>query len=639
MANSFIRYPQQEGVKVFGIPFGYLSKDHIHVYVNGVEATEGFTLDVETSRVTFDTAPNSVVKIQRETPRDERPVDFQDGSLLEERDLDLDSIYHQFIAQEAFDALANSIQRTDTGEWDAQGRRVANVGDPQDPADAATQEWVKGHFSWDIIQGYVGEAEAHKNGALEAEQRTQGIREATQQDTANVIADAQAEADRSKVEADRAAEKADFALAQGDRATNEADRSEAQANRGAEILKVIEQGGSVGGELMTDPAILTPDDWAFSSAKVEVAEGKLWFREAETEADTATVTTIPVENGQFYFIRINNVSITGGELELIQHDTRTYRLKAGNNMFIFRAKGPKPFVIRNPDPSDPVTAFIDYMSVRPIEQDFMQGVNASLDRATDAHAVDPTNDWHLMTPATTRTAVDAALGVEAAAGGQFLAKSTEGSLMWGDPSSPVQMEEVLFTEPGVHEWEVPEGVHLIRVGAIGGGGGAGGYNKHNGGAGGTSSFGTILSATGGQGGKGSDNNIGKGGGAGVSKGALFPILAPAGGTSSNPQYGGRGGGMPNFYYPSIGGSAGYRQAGGKGQGFGSGGGSGSGKYVSNNQTGGGGGHGGIGLCYLSVTPGTSYTITVGKGGAGGPRQHNSANGSGSNGLVFIHIFK
>lgn len=411
MANSFIRYPQQEGVKVFGIPFGYLSKDHIHVYVNGVEATEGFTLDVETSRVTFDTAPNSVVKIQRETPRDERPVDFQDGSLLEERDLDLDSIYHQFIAQEAFDALANSIQRTDTGEWDAQGRRVANVGDPQDPADAATQEWVKGHFSWDIIQGYVGEAEAHKNGALEAEQRTQGIREATQQDTANVIADAQAEADRSKVEADRAAEKADFALAQGDRATNEADRSEAQANRGAEILKVIEQGGSVGSELMTDPAILTPDDWAFSSAKVEVAEGKLWFREAETEADTATVTTIPVENGQFYFIRINNVSITGGELELIQHDTRTYRLKAGNNMFIFRAKGPKPFVIRNPDPSDPVTAFIDYMSVRPIEQDFMQGVNACLDRATDAHAVDPTNDWHLMTPATTRTAVDAVLGV------------------------------------------------------------------------------------------------------------------------------------------------------------------------------------------------------------------------------------
>lgn len=71
-----------------------------------------------------------------------------------------------------------------------------------------------------------------------------------------------------------------------------------------------------------------------------------------------------------------------------------------------------------------------------------------------------------------------------------------------------------FLSPGTHSFTVPEGVSRIRVRVVGAGGGGGGSGT-SGQAGGTSSFGSLLSATGGNGGKSGNQSGTSLGGVGV----------------------------------------------------------------------------------------------------------------------------
>ena len=83
----------------YSLPFTYIATTHIKAYIAGVE-TSAFT--VSGSTVTFTSAPANlaVVKIERVTPTDARLVDFQDGSVLTESDLDQSADQNFFTVQE-----------------------------------------------------------------------------------------------------------------------------------------------------------------------------------------------------------------------------------------------------------------------------------------------------------------------------------------------------------------------------------------------------------------------------------------------------------------------------------------------------------------------------------------------------------
>ncbi len=104
MALSYTLYTGDGSNTDFNVVFGYISRSHVSVYLDGVEDPE-FTW-VSASQVRMDTPPANgvVVKVQRLTPNTARLVNFQNGSTLDaDNDLDADSNQNFFLIQEAYD--------------------------------------------------------------------------------------------------------------------------------------------------------------------------------------------------------------------------------------------------------------------------------------------------------------------------------------------------------------------------------------------------------------------------------------------------------------------------------------------------------------------------------------------------------
>lgn len=237
----------------------------------------------------------------------------------------------------------------------------------------------------------------------------------------------------------------------------------------------------------------------------------------------------------------------------------------------------------------------------------------------------------------------------------------------------------IFSTPGTYSWTAPIGVTSVYALCVGGGGAGCGYdsfgNPVDGGSGGTSSFSTLLEAFGGGGGStGFISGVGGGGtplsatvfgGNGGNGGPAPSIFGGGGGGAGG--YAGAGGDGGEFTVPasagSGGGGGGGRSSGGgggvglngqgtdgaagvspTGSGGGGGSGGGAGSLTSGGLYGGGGGGafsfmpsglpggGGGGLRYgvVAVVPGTTYTVSVGSGGASpGPLSGGRPGASGA----------
>lgn len=145
MAYSYVRYTGNGTTTDYTFPFSYLSKDHVKVRVNDV-LVPGYTF-LNASTIKFDVAPASgaIIDIRRETPKDTPIVNFADGSVLLERDLDLLATFDLYLAQESSDVAADSMTVDTTGRWDAQGKRIGNLADPVNSDEAVT----KGHLDYE----------------------------------------------------------------------------------------------------------------------------------------------------------------------------------------------------------------------------------------------------------------------------------------------------------------------------------------------------------------------------------------------------------------------------------------------------------------------------------------------------------
>ena len=142
MSNySFVAYAGDGGTGPFAVPFPYLDQTHVAVSVDGVSAAHSWPT---TGSVQLDAAAPSgaLVEIRRTTPRDDRLVDFADGAILTEADLDTAILQQMYLCQEALDAVENTATLASDGTLDADGKRISNVGTPTADADAATKAYA-----------------------------------------------------------------------------------------------------------------------------------------------------------------------------------------------------------------------------------------------------------------------------------------------------------------------------------------------------------------------------------------------------------------------------------------------------------------------------------------------------------------
>ena len=126
---SYIEYTCDGTTTTFQIPFDYLDEDDITVFVDGTATTFTFTTS-STVEVTPAPSNNSIVRLRRNTDAKKRAVDFRDGSVLTEADLDNSAIQIFYVAQEAVDLASDSVGVSEDGLIDGQNRKIKDVASP-----------------------------------------------------------------------------------------------------------------------------------------------------------------------------------------------------------------------------------------------------------------------------------------------------------------------------------------------------------------------------------------------------------------------------------------------------------------------------------------------------------------------------
>lgn len=139
MAYSYVRYEGDGSNTNFAFTFPYIDQSHVKVRVNGV-LTSYTWLSAYTVSVSPAPPIGAVVEVRRETPKETAPVDFTDGSVLLESQLDLITNFNLYSAQEALDAAEGSLTEDSTGNYNARGKRITNLAAPVNDGDAVNKQ-------------------------------------------------------------------------------------------------------------------------------------------------------------------------------------------------------------------------------------------------------------------------------------------------------------------------------------------------------------------------------------------------------------------------------------------------------------------------------------------------------------------
>ena len=155
MPNSYVEYSSATSDQVtngFVFSFPYLSDDEgnalIDVYVEDVKlASSAYSIATSpTNAIVINSgsvvAGNSV-KIARNSSTESPLVDFVDGSVLTESDLDRGYRHGFYLSQEAAEGSGGELLSKKGGEnYDAEENKITNLADPTDAQDAATKAYV-----------------------------------------------------------------------------------------------------------------------------------------------------------------------------------------------------------------------------------------------------------------------------------------------------------------------------------------------------------------------------------------------------------------------------------------------------------------------------------------------------------------
>ena len=146
MANTYVDYTAVASQTDYNFSFEYLRDEHVKVKVDDVIVTNYTIITSPVQLIRFDTAPtaSATIKIYRDSRGDFSPlVDFVNGSVLTESELDESYKHNLFVSQESSEGTGGE-QLTKKGltNYDAEGNKIINLGSPTTATDAATKSYV-----------------------------------------------------------------------------------------------------------------------------------------------------------------------------------------------------------------------------------------------------------------------------------------------------------------------------------------------------------------------------------------------------------------------------------------------------------------------------------------------------------------
>ena len=157
MAYSYEEFIGDGVTQTFTIPFSYVKRSEVNVFVGGTQTTDFEFLTDATINITTAPLNGVVVRISRVSDLQTRAVDFVAGAVLSEEDLDTAVIQVFNAAQEAVDKSNEALFKTPDGKWDAQSRVIKNLAAPTDAGDAVNKGTIDNLYPFvATVAGSIG---------------------------------------------------------------------------------------------------------------------------------------------------------------------------------------------------------------------------------------------------------------------------------------------------------------------------------------------------------------------------------------------------------------------------------------------------------------------------------------------------
>ena len=161
MANTYVDYTGDGSETDFNFSFPYINTEHVAVEVNEGPAggtnrwvrktlTTDYTVETSpTNFVRFVTAPTNLAKVRvlRDSNATVAIVDFENGSVLTETELDNGYNHNRYLAEEAEEgATGGALTKRDTDHYNADGLKLENVADPDSDDDAVNKGYADNRY-------------------------------------------------------------------------------------------------------------------------------------------------------------------------------------------------------------------------------------------------------------------------------------------------------------------------------------------------------------------------------------------------------------------------------------------------------------------------------------------------------------
>lgn len=165
MTTTTVLYTGDGVTRQFAVPFPYIAQAHVIVRVNGVPLVPGAEfvfVNPGLVELRLAQSPNAAIEIARETPIDGPLVQFQNGAVLNERDLNLAVLQTLYLLQETRSALDSTVT--------AGLRKVAGsagiVGTTADEIIASVTDTVLGSALLNNLQSRLSEIDTNAQSIL-----------------------------------------------------------------------------------------------------------------------------------------------------------------------------------------------------------------------------------------------------------------------------------------------------------------------------------------------------------------------------------------------------------------------------------------------------------------------------------------
>ena len=158
MANTYVDYTVGAGQTDFAFSFPYLDDTHVVVQLDDSTGSSpgGKFYTVSTGDYTIITSPSALIRfttapetgarirIKRDSASDTALVDFENGSVLTEVELDRAYLHNLYLNEEIEEGSGKNTMTKDPvdGNYDADLAKIKNLADPTNPQDAVTKNYA-----------------------------------------------------------------------------------------------------------------------------------------------------------------------------------------------------------------------------------------------------------------------------------------------------------------------------------------------------------------------------------------------------------------------------------------------------------------------------------------------------------------